>query len=166
MGNISYLTRKYPDYPQELYTYAVPEDIADLAQVTQVKAKEWLRSRRFTMFQANWRSSVIPREEIIRAGKEIREQAEDIPSHLKELGTKEGYPCLPTFIEWVKGKRFMRVWCLYCRRWHFHGADDGVRTAHCLNVHICYTSYFLQEVGEWGEEVMLSAPPRKFPGIR
>lgn len=27
-----------------------------------------------------------------------------------------------------------RVWCVCCRRWHYHGALDGGRVAHCVDV--------------------------------
>lgn len=37
-------------------------------------------------------------------------------------------PRLPAFPRSVGG---LKVWCVYCDRWHFHGTGYGHRNAHC-----------------------------------
>lgn len=32
----------------------------------------------------------------------------------------------------------LKVYCVYCQKWHFHGHGDGHRTAHCDNEHSPY----------------------------
>ena len=34
-----------------------------------------------------------------------------------------------------------RVWCVHCGEWHYHGAGDGHRTAHCLVPGSAYREY-------------------------
>jgi hypothetical protein len=31
----------------------------------------------------------------------------------------------------VRGVTRWRVWCRYCRAWHYHGPAEGHREAHC-----------------------------------
>src|SRR6266568_8981266 len=54
------------------------------------------------------------------------------------------------------------VWCLHCRRWHWHGAGnapgagDGHRVAHCINPKSPYNQggYVLREVAPITAPVM------------
>lgn len=38
-----------------------------------------------------------------------------------------------------------KVWCKFCRRWHFHGQLLGVKVAHCRDSASPYESYELVE---------------------
>lgn len=57
---------------------------------------------------------------------------------------------IPTvFAERTDDDRF-RVWCNYCGKFHFHGAEDGHRVCHCIADDSPYhlTGYELLEVDE------------------
>ena len=43
-------------------------------------------------------------------------------------------PTLPAY-ETVHG---WRVWCAYCKRWHYHAGEPGHRAAHC---HVATSPY-------------------------
>jgi hypothetical protein len=42
-------------------------------------------------------------------------------------GDLTGIPVLDAYDD---GKQY-RVWCVYCKRWHYHGRQEGDRAAHC-----------------------------------
>ena len=156
--------REYPSYPSSDYIASGLRTISEYIDVPQTLVNKWIKENKFTMFEASPFHSVIPRSEVIAAGKALREEASDIPDHLKELGkTSTDCSILPAYFERAQGKRFLRIWCLYCRKWHFHGVGDGDRVAHCIHPIVCYTSYSLQTVGEWSKKIQLSVPTRHIP---
>ncbi len=44
-----------------------------------------------------------------------------------ELFDKEGYP----FLLAIKDNKQAKIWCKYCKRWHYHSPEAGHRVAHC-----------------------------------
>jgi len=42
--------------------------------------------------------------------------------------TKDGIPVLKGFLT----ETHLRVWCPYCRAFHYHGKGEGHRAAHCV----------------------------------
>ena len=59
----------------------------------------------------------------------------------------ETMPVLDAYI--LDSDGCLAVWCIHCRRWHFHGVGDGHRVAHCDGADSPYqrTGYVLQETG-------------------
>lgn len=45
----------------------------------------------------------------------------------------------------------LKVWCVHCDRWHFHGATGGHRVAHCSSGPYRETGYVLRRVDEGGQ---------------
>jgi len=47
----------------------------------------------------------------------------------KEIFDEAGRPVLLA----VRDSRgYLKVWCKYCKRWHYHGKYEGHLLAHCL----------------------------------
>lgn len=74
--------------------------------------------------------------------------------------------CAPYF-EGIKGKipillaypntdNQVKVWCPFCRAWHYHGALNGHRVAHCghdSGSPFVETGYFIRVVNEKGVKI-------------
>jgi len=69
------------------------------------------------------------------------------------LGEKDGAPVLPAYRS--RGQESLIIWCLWCEKWHWHGAvgpelgaGNGHRVAHCVYALSPYkeTGYYLQEI--------------------
>jgi len=56
-------------------------------------------------------------------------------------------PILDAYLSCPEGH--LAVWCIYCRCWHYHGAGDGHRVAHCDRDDSPYqkTGYTLRQTG-------------------
>lgn len=54
----------------------------------------------------------------------IKHRATEIP------GYKDG---IPIVLCEKSGTDQFRFYCQYCRRYHYHGAAEGHRVAHCIN---------------------------------
>lgn len=67
-------------------------------------------------------------------------------------GNNPLHPEYPTLSAFDTGHQFV-VWCVHCRRWHFHSRENGHRVAHCHDRKSRYdkTGYSLHCIG--------SAPP-------
>lgn len=59
------------------------------------------------------------------------------------------YPILNAY----ETARQYAVWCVHCRKWHWHGKADGHRAAHCFSADSPYqaTGYVIRRVGTWDE---------------
>lgn len=71
---------------------------------------------------------------------------------------------LPVLVaERLPKSRDCRLWCPHCRAWHFHGAEDGPRAAHC---HVPDSPYHLDGYYVVISEHGLARPPavRRSPG--
>lgn len=51
---------------------------------------------------------------------------------VKTLKTNKNERKYPILIAYDTGSQYA-VWCPYCSKWHFHGKEDGMRVAHCIN---------------------------------
>ena len=49
--------------------------------------------------------------------------------HFEVKWDEEGYHILPT----IRFEKCCYAWCIYCDKWHIHGAGDGHRVAHCYD---------------------------------
>jgi hypothetical protein len=63
-------------------------------------------------------------------------------------------PVLPAYKAVIKGFTHWLVWCKYCERWHWHGAAEGHREAHCTDSTSGYwqQGYNLAYAGEWKDD--------------
>lgn len=62
------------------------------------------------------------------------------------MDTKKGIPILTAW-DWGNGIHCI-AWCMYCKRYHWHGLGDGHRWAHCPpGTPYMDTGYILQVVG-------------------
>jgi len=52
------------------------------------------------------------------------------------------------------GESQWRAWCPFCKHYHYHGASEGHRTAHCFDSHSPFeeTGYYLVLASEVPEE--------------
>ncbi len=41
------------------------------------------------------------------------------------------YPLLLALHQKRGSEIYFRVWCPFCRKWHFHSEEEGYRIAHC-----------------------------------
>jgi hypothetical protein len=66
---------------------------------------------------------------------------------------------IPTLLAERTADDELRVWCRYCGKFHYHGAADGHRVAHCIADDSPYhlTGYYLLEVDS------LTLPPYRYP---
>lgn len=67
-------------------------------------------------------------------------------------GDGDSAPVVPAF---ATGDKQWAMVCVFCRRWHFHGAGAGHRAAHC---HIdsspyCKRGYILEYAGKLTAEI-------------
>jgi hypothetical protein len=61
-----------------------------------------------------------------------------------------------------------RVWCPFCRVWHIHGPDEGLRVAHCDDKSTPYarSGYRLVYAGPWNDDVRARHPKPLTPKQR
>ena len=60
-------------------------------------------------------------------------------------------PVLPAYEAVIEGVTHRVVWCKFCNKWHWHGAAEGHREAHCKDSASGYwrQGYNLAYAGEW-----------------
>lgn len=51
---------------------------------------------------------------------------------------------VPTFICERHGNNQVRFWCPFCHKYHYHGATEGHRVAHCTKGPMQETGYYLE----------------------
>lgn len=56
-------------------------------------------------------------------------EVEPMPYDNEEVFDDRGYPVVEAIRDDLRG--FLKFYCRYCKAWHFHGAGDGHRVAHC-----------------------------------
>jgi len=49
--------------------------------------------------------------------------------HFEVKWDEEGFHILPA----IRLENGFFAWCIYCDKWHIHGAGDGHRVAHCYD---------------------------------
>lgn len=81
---------------------------------------------------------------------------------LLEAEKTRGYPLLVGFLA-NDGKQ-VKVWCPFCRKWHYHGADEGMRkrkgshrVGHCHHVGSGFrgTGYYIRIINEKDKKDMI-----------
>jgi hypothetical protein len=70
---------------------------------------------------------------------------------------------IPTLPAYATTEGHLRVYCVHCRKWHYHGEGAGHRMAHCMDDESPYhrTGYYLAPVGPWLGERKTPKPEGK-----
>ncbi len=75
----------------------------------------------------------------------------------------DDYPLLVGFL--THDRRQVKVWCPFCRRWHYHGADEEMitrkgshRVGHCDYFEFGFraTGYYIRLINEKDKRDMVS----------
>jgi hypothetical protein len=82
---------------------------------------------------------------------------------LLEIEKTEEYPILVGFL--THDRRQVKVWCPFCRKWHYHGADEWMykrkgshRVGHCHHAGSGFqgTGYCIRIINEKEKKDMIS----------
>ena len=75
----------------------------------------------------------------------------------------DDYPLLVGFLTY--DRRQVKVWCPFCRRWHYHGVDEDMlnnkgshRVGHCDHIEFGFrvSGYYIRVINEKDKKDMIS----------